>query len=77
MPNQDSFFRPYYDVLPTSCPSIPLFWNKEELQWLNGSYGSYIVDIRMNHLKKEYDFICEIAQYSKVLRLINTCSLDR
>lgn len=29
--NPDSFFKPYYDILPPKLSNMPIFWNQEEL----------------------------------------------
>ena len=34
----DSFFKPYYDILPATLNCMPIFWTKEELKWLDGYY---------------------------------------
>ena len=33
---EDSFFRPYYDVLPRTLSNMPIFWTTEELEMLKG-----------------------------------------
>lgn len=38
MKQPDTFFRPYYDLLPTTLRNMPIFWREEELQLLQGSY---------------------------------------
>lgn len=38
MRRPDSFFRPYYDLLPTTLGNMPIFWREEELELLRGSY---------------------------------------
>ncbi len=32
----DSFWKPYFDILPSTFDT-PMFWNEEELEWLRGS----------------------------------------
>ena len=38
MLNKDSFFRPYYDILPMEYPNMPIFWGEDQLKYLEGSY---------------------------------------
>lgn len=38
MLNKESFFRPYYDILPMEYPNMPIFWGEDELKYLEGSY---------------------------------------
>ena len=37
MEKDDAFFKPYYDTLPADFKNFPIFWEKEELEWLEGS----------------------------------------
>lgn len=56
-----SFFQPYYDALPKSFPSMPLFWPREQLQWLKGSYILTQVADRRRNLEKDYHEICRVS----------------
>lgn len=38
MKKPDTFFRPYYDLLPTTLSNMPIFWTEEEIRLLQGSY---------------------------------------
>ncbi len=33
----DTFFQPYYDVLPKNFNNFPIFWDSRQLGWLRGS----------------------------------------
>ena len=33
----DSFFKPYYDILPATLSNMPVFWTEAELALLQGS----------------------------------------
>jgi histone-lysine N-methyltransferase SETD3 len=57
----DSFFKPYYDILPATLNSMPIFWNDEELGWLKGSYLLEQVKDRNEAIKNDYDQIIEVA----------------
>ena len=41
-----SHFKPYYDILPPTLSNMPIFWNKEELALLEGSYLLTQIDER-------------------------------
>lgn len=38
MKKPGTFFRPYYDLLPTTLSNMPIFWTEEEIRLLQGSY---------------------------------------
>lgn len=38
MRRPDTFFRPYYDLLPTTLGNMPIFWTEAEMRLLQGSY---------------------------------------
>ena len=38
MKRPDTFFRPYYDLLPSTLSNMPIFWRKDEVRLLQGSY---------------------------------------
>ncbi|CAD8077509.1 unnamed protein product [Paramecium sonneborni] len=65
---QDSFWKPYLDVLPKQYSSFPIFFNDNDLQWLKGSPFLKQVKDKIIDLKKDYSDICQIApeflQYS-------------
>jgi len=56
-----SFFQPYYDVLPRSFDSIPLFWGRDQLQGLQGSYLLTQVAERRRNLERDYHEICRAS----------------
>jgi hypothetical protein len=62
----DSFFRPYYDMLPPTLSNMPVVWDAAKLQWLCGSH--MLVQVRI--------FICFLFSFYRaaavVLRLINS-----
>ena len=37
MARGDTKWQPYYDVLPADFSNFPIFWEKHELAWLQGS----------------------------------------
>jgi tetratricopeptide (TPR) repeat protein len=59
--NPASFFRPYYEVLPAAYPNMPIFWSREELSWLDGSYLLQQVDDRKANIRADYDLLVRAA----------------
>lgn len=59
--NPASFFQPYYRILPTSYPNMPIFWSEEELSWLEGSYILTQIADRKRNIKADYEDICRVA----------------
>jgi histone-lysine N-methyltransferase SETD3 len=56
----DSFFKPYYDILPATLNNMPVFWNDEEMSWLQGSYLTQQTFERNEAIVRDYDSICGI-----------------
>jgi hypothetical protein len=56
-----SFFKPYYDILPKTLRNIPIFWDQEELKWLQGSYLVTQIGDRVDAITEDYDVICQVA----------------
>ncbi len=52
-----SHFAPYYDLFPSSFPSMPLFWGEEELGWLKGSYILEQVEDRRRNILTDFRII--------------------
>ena len=59
--NQNSFFKPYYDILPTTLHNMPVFWTEEELEYLKGSFLLTQIDERNLAMEKDYNDICTAA----------------
>ena len=59
--NPKSFFKPYYDILPPSLSNMPIFWTKQELAYLEGSYILQQIDERNVAIEADYIAICSIA----------------
>jgi hypothetical protein len=55
----DSFFQPYYDVLPSDFDNFPIFWSDEELSWLQGSSLVDQIQDRKRNMRSDYDHICK------------------
>ena len=58
----DSFFFPYYDVLPKSFPHIPIFWSREELKYLEGSFLLGEIVERNRAIWEDYCTVCRIVE---------------
>lgn len=59
--NPNSFFKPYYDILPKTLHNMPIFWTEEELRYLQGSYLLTQIDERKLAISTDYRNICRIA----------------
>lgn len=58
--NPNSFFKPYYDVLPKKL-SMPIFWSEEDLKYLEGSYLLHQIADRIDAIEEDYKAICEVC----------------
>jgi len=59
--NENSFFKPYYDILPKTLENIPIFWSEEELKYLEGSHLIQQIKDRNIAIQEDYEAICGIA----------------
>jgi histone-lysine N-methyltransferase SETD3 len=59
--NPDSFFKPYYDILPPKLSNMPIFWSKQELAYLQGSYLLRQIEERRAAIVTDYEMICAVA----------------
>ncbi|KAG7338099.1 rubisco LSMT substrate-binding domain containing protein [Nitzschia inconspicua] len=66
----NSFFHPYYEILPKTLSNMPIFWSQEELDYLKGSYLLQQIDDRNEAIAEDYYAICQIAPLAKI------CTLD-
>lgn len=57
----DSFFKPYYDILPPTLSNMPIFWSPAEIDYLKGSHLQAQIDERNLAISTDYDTICDIA----------------
>jgi histone-lysine N-methyltransferase SETD3 len=65
----NSFFHPYYEILPQTLRNMPIFWSQEELDGLKGSYLLQQIDDRNEAIAEDYHAICQIAPLSKICTL--------
>jgi histone-lysine N-methyltransferase SETD3 len=54
MRNPDSWWKPYIDILPASFADVPLFFNANELAWLNGSSSLELIRQTRQCLLEDY-----------------------
>jgi len=59
--DENSFFKPYYDILPPTLRNMPVFWNEEELSYLKGSFLLTQIEERNLAMQADYRSICSIA----------------
>jgi histone-lysine N-methyltransferase SETD3 len=59
----NSFFKPYYDILPETLSNMPIFWDAEELGYLKGSYLLDQIDERNAAIAANYEAICEVVPH--------------
>lgn len=62
----DSKWRAYLDILPVHYRNMPLFFEKDELEALKGSFTVKMIEDRNFSLKMEYDNICShVPEFKK------------
>lgn len=57
----NSFFHPYYEILPRTLSNMPIFWSTEELSLLEGSYLLEQIADRNEAIAEDYHAICQVA----------------
>ena len=62
----DSFYNPYYDILPKNTDNFPIFWKKEDIILMSGSNIINEIIIRQNDIIKDYEKICELIPNFKI-----------
>jgi protein-histidine N-methyltransferase len=70
MNGRDSFFDPYYQILPQTLSNMPIFWTPSELRALKGSYLLHQIADRNCAIAEDYHAICSIAPLEQI------CTLD-
>ena len=59
--NPNSFFKPYYDILPPTLSNMPVFWTERERNYLTGSFLLTQIDERNLAMENDYSSICAVA----------------
>eukprot|EP00980_Cylindrotheca_fusiformis_P009942 scaffold2196_cov99-Cylindrotheca_fusiformis.AAC.5 len=67
---ENSFFYPYYEILPETLRNMPIFWTHQELEFLKGSYLLQQIQDRNEAIAEDYHAICQISPLAKI------CTLD-
>ena len=67
----NSFFFPYYEILPRTLCNMPIFWPPEELELLEGSYMLEQIADRNDAIAEDYHSICSVAP-----ELQDLCTLE-
>mmetsp|Transcript_7023 Transcript_7023/g.7975 ORF Transcript_7023/g.7975 Transcript_7023/m.7975 type:complete len:615 (+) Transcript_7023:45-1889(+) len=57
----NSFFHPYYEILPSTLKNMPIFWSSDELAGLDGSYLLEQIADRNEAIADDYYAICNVA----------------
>ena len=66
----NSFFKPYYDILPATLHNMPIFWQPHELKYLEGSYLIEQIEERNVAIKSDYLSICNVVpEFNQVATL--------
>ncbi|MGK3744469.1 MAG: histone-lysine N-methyltransferase SETD3 [Bacillariaceae sp.] len=65
----NSFFHPYYEILPQTLSNMPIFWSPQEMDCLRGSYLLQQIEDRNDAIAEDYYAICQIAPLSKICTL--------
>lgn len=55
---KNSFFLPYYKILPDNIANFPIFWNKQIISLLTGSPMVNKIETRKNNFYNDYRVIC-------------------
>ena len=61
-----SFFTPYYNILPFEFNNMPIFWTKDTLQWLKGSYMLVQINDRKHNIAADYEKICKVRKQKSI-----------
>lgn len=68
--NKDSFFSPYYNILPKNTSNFPIFWLKDYLKYMSGSDILSQIIIRQNSIILDYENICKFVPRFKTIATV-------
>jgi protein-histidine N-methyltransferase len=68
--HSNSFYFPYYEVLPQTLSNMPIFWTVDELAELRGSCLLHQIADRKRAIASDYEAICRVAP-----EFANICTL--
>ena len=60
--DEDSFYQPYYNILPEDISHLPIFWQEHTLKLLESSDLIKDINARKNMLSREYSDLCVLSQ---------------
>lgn len=67
---ESSFFDPYYQILPKNLRNMPIFWLREELEYLQGSEILDQIADRIEAITDDYIAICGVVpEFAKLATL--------
>jgi hypothetical protein len=75
MEDDDSFFKPYYDILPEDLSHMPIFWNDDELSFLENSHFLSSITDRRKILEDNYKELCRLPGFSKKFTFGDFCTV--
>jgi histone-lysine N-methyltransferase SETD3 len=56
--DSECFFKPYFDILPSTFNSFPIFFTEEEMSWLEGSDLVRQIEDRKANIAADYNAVC-------------------
>ena len=75
MKNPNSFYKPYYDILPDNLSHLPIFWTDEEIENLeNSHFVSHILN-RQKLLESNYKKLSKLPNFSKEFSFGDYCKV--
>jgi protein-histidine N-methyltransferase len=61
-----SYWHKYIDILPKDLSAYPIFWNEEEMTWIEGTDMVRMVTDKIRDMRQDYDMICrEVPEYTQ------------
>tara|TARA_B100001063_G_scaffold246986_1_gene289096 strand:- start:5732 stop:6952 length:1221 start_codon:yes stop_codon:yes gene_type:complete len=73
MSDKNSYFTPYFEILPKDLSHIPIFWSEEELENLEASHLIKDILQRQEILKKNYDNLCKLPGFKREFSFEDYC----
>ena len=58
---KNSFFEPYYSILPDNLDNFPIFWNRRDLANLKGSNMMRLICERKKQVVEDYNELSRIC----------------
>jgi hypothetical protein len=62
----ESHFNKFIDILPKGFTNFPIFYTKEEREWLIGSPFQQQISDKIKDIQSDYNLICkEVPEYQQ------------